>query len=84
MVNGLDADLVAIVGDLVDGTVAELGPAAAPLRDLRSRHGAFFVTGNHEYYSGYEEWIDEVPERWACGRCATSGWSCPAGSTWPA
>ncbi|MFI7606809.1 metallophosphoesterase [Micromonospora sp. NPDC049366] len=60
MINRLDADLVAVVGDLVDGTVAELGPAAAPLRDLRSRYGSFFVTGNHEYYSGAEEWVREV------------------------
>ncbi len=60
MVNGLGADLVAIVGDLVDGSVAELGPAAAPLRDLRSRHGAYFVTGNHEYYSGHEAWYEEI------------------------
>lgn len=60
LVNGLDADLVAIVGDLVDGSVEELGPAAAPLADLRSRHGTFFVTGNHEYFSGYEPWIEEV------------------------
>jgi predicted MPP superfamily phosphohydrolase len=60
-VNRLDADLVAVVGDLVDGTVGELGPAAAPLRGLRSRHGAFFVTGNHEYYSGVEQWLNELP-----------------------
>jgi len=60
MINGMDADLVAVVGDLVDGTVAELGPAAAPLRELRGRYGSFFVTGNHEYYSGYQEWVDEV------------------------
>jgi predicted MPP superfamily phosphohydrolase len=60
MINGMDADLVAVVGDLVDGTVAELGAAAAPLRELRGRHGSFFVTGNHEYYSGYQQWIDEV------------------------
>ncbi|HET8680876.1 MAG TPA: metallophosphoesterase [Micromonosporaceae bacterium] len=60
VINGLDADLVAVVGDLVDGTVEQLGPAAAPLRGLRSRYGSFFVTGNHEYYSGYEPWIDEV------------------------
>ncbi|MET8040821.1 metallophosphoesterase [Micromonospora sp. NPDC005215] len=59
-INRLDADLVAVVGDLVDGSVAELGPAAAPLRDLRSRYGSFFVTGNHEYYSGVEEWVHEV------------------------
>ncbi|MFI9529758.1 metallophosphoesterase [Micromonospora rosaria] len=59
-INRLDADLVAVVGDLVDGTVAELGEAAAPLRDIRSRYGNFFVTGNHEYYSGVEEWVQEV------------------------
>lgn len=60
MINGLEADLVAIVGDLVDGSVAELGPQAEPLRGLRSRHGSFFVTGNHEYFSGYQDWIAEV------------------------
>ncbi|MFD1323663.1 metallophosphoesterase [Micromonospora sonneratiae] len=60
VINRLDADIVAVVGDLVDGTVAELGDAAAPLRDLRAKHGSFFVTGNHEYYSGVEEWVVEV------------------------
>jgi predicted MPP superfamily phosphohydrolase len=60
MINELDADLVTVVGDLVDGSVAELGPAAEPLADLRAKHGSFFVTGNHEYFSGYAEWIDEV------------------------
>jgi predicted MPP superfamily phosphohydrolase len=60
MVNGLDVDLVAIVGDLVDGSVAELGTAAEPLRNLRSRYGSFFVTGNHEYFSGFRQWVAEV------------------------
>lgn len=60
-INGLDADLITIVGDLVDGTVEELRPAAAPLRRLSARHGAFFVTGNHEYYSGAGPWVDELP-----------------------
>jgi predicted MPP superfamily phosphohydrolase len=60
MINDMDADLVAVVGDLVDGTVAELGAAAAPLERLRTRRGAYFVTGNHEYFSGYQEWVDEV------------------------
>lgn len=59
-INRLDADIVAVVGDMVDGSVAELGEAAAPLRGLRSRHGSYFVTGNHEYYSGVEEWVREV------------------------
>ena len=50
MINETAPDLVAIVGDVVDGTVDELGPAAEPLRDLDSREGTFFVTGNHEYF----------------------------------
>ncbi|WP_329427419.1 metallophosphoesterase [Streptosporangium sp. NBC_01495] len=62
MINSLEADVVAIVGDLVDGTVAELGPLAGPLKDLESRYGAYFVTGNHEYYTanGPQEWIEEL------------------------
>jgi predicted MPP superfamily phosphohydrolase len=60
MINEQQPDLVAIVGDLVDGTVDKLGDAAAPLRDLVSRHGSFFVTGNHEYYSGFEPWLAEL------------------------
>ncbi|WP_407550274.1 metallophosphoesterase [Streptomyces sp. Pv4-95] len=61
-INRTGPDLVAIVGDLVDGDVAELAPAAAPLRDLHARHGAYFVTGNHEYYSGAAQWVDHVRE----------------------
>uniref|UniRef100_A0AAU2W1V9 Metallophosphoesterase n=1 Tax=Streptomyces sp. NBC_00008 TaxID=2903610 RepID=A0AAU2W1V9_9ACTN len=61
-VNRTQPDLIAVVGDLVDGSVADLGPAAEPLAGLRSRHGAFFVTGNHEYYSGAAQWVDHVRE----------------------
>jgi predicted MPP superfamily phosphohydrolase len=60
IINDERPDAVAIVGDLVDGSVAHLADAAAPLAGLRSTHGTFFVTGNHEYYSGYQEWIDHV------------------------
>jgi uncharacterized protein len=59
-VNALEADLVAITGDLVDGRVSELAAKVAPLAGLSSRHGTFFVTGNHEYYSGAHAWIDEL------------------------
>ncbi|WP_427914047.1 metallophosphoesterase [Ramlibacter sp. MMS24-I3-19] len=59
-VNALEADAVAITGDLVDGPVHELGPHVAPLSGLRSRHGSFFVTGNHEYYAGAAPWLAEV------------------------
>jgi len=57
-VNSLDADLVAITGDLVDGFVSKLGPELAPLADLNSRLGTFVVTGNHEYYWRGDEWIE--------------------------
>ncbi|MGP2435866.1 metallophosphoesterase [Streptomyces sp. JW3] len=59
-VNGTQPDLIAVVGDLVDGSVKDLGPAAAPLARLSARHGTYFVTGNHEYFSGAEQWVDEV------------------------
>lgn len=59
-VNELQPDLVAITGDLVDGTVKELKDHVAPLAKLKAKHGVFFVTGNHEYYSGPDEWIAEL------------------------
>ncbi|MER6731709.1 metallophosphoesterase [Streptomyces puniciscabiei] len=59
-VNATQPDLIAVVGDLVDGSVKNLGPAAAPLAQLSARHGAYFVTGNHEYLSGAEQWVAEV------------------------
>ncbi|AYR25956.1 metallophosphoesterase [Herbaspirillum rubrisubalbicans] len=59
-VNALQPDVVAITGDLVDGSVRQLAPHTAPLAQLRARHGSYFVTGNHEYYSNAHEWIAEV------------------------
>lgn len=64
MINELRPDVVAIVGDLADGTVAQLGPLIQPLKSLESRYGSFFVTGNHEYYTaeGPAEWIEELDQ----------------------
>ncbi|BAU85591.1 integral membrane protein [Streptomyces laurentii] len=61
-INATQPDLVAVVGDLVDGSVANLGPAAEPLARLTARDGAYFVTGNHEYFSGADAWVDHVRE----------------------
>ena len=60
--NELNPDVVVIVGDLADGSVARLRPSLAPLSDLRTRHDVFFVTGNHEYYSpaGGRGWMAEM------------------------
>jgi predicted MPP superfamily phosphohydrolase len=60
-VNVLKPDLIAITGDLVDGSVADLGSFLTPLADLRAKDGVFFVTGNHEYYSGVDEWLAYLP-----------------------
>ena len=59
-VNALDADMIAVTGDLVDGSVGRLSSHTAPLGRLSARHGAFFVTGNHEYYSGANAWVVEL------------------------
>lgn len=55
--NAASPDLIVLTGDFVDGSVDELREHAAPLADLRARHGVYFVTGNHEYYSGADAWI---------------------------
>ncbi|WP_217704067.1 metallophosphoesterase [Piscinibacter koreensis] len=59
-VNRERPDVVAITGDLVDGSVRELAGHVAPLAALEARHGSYFVTGNHEYYSGAEPWVREL------------------------
>ena len=60
MVNGLGADMVALTGDLVDGTVSQLEKDVAPLAEVKSELGNFFVTGNHEYYSGVQAWVKKI------------------------
>jgi predicted MPP superfamily phosphohydrolase len=59
-VNRLKADMIAITGDVVDGSVPDLAHHTEPLARLASRHGTYFVTGNHEYYSGVHAWIREL------------------------
>jgi len=58
--NALAPDIIAITGDLVDGSVASLWDAVAPLQKLRARYGVFFVTGNHEYFSGVGPWMEAL------------------------
>jgi uncharacterized protein len=58
-VNQLGADMIAVTGDLVDGSVRDLAPHTAPLARLTAKHGAYLVTGNHEYYSGEGAWTAE-------------------------
>ncbi len=57
--NALHADMIVMTGDLVDGSVARLKDEVAPLANLKAKY-KFFITGNHEYYSGAEAWIEEM------------------------
>jgi len=59
-VNELKPDLIALTGDLVDGSVNQLREDVAPLADLSAPSGLYFITGNHEYYSGVQQWVDET------------------------
>ncbi|VFQ45280.1 metallo-dependent phosphatase-like [Desulfoluna butyratoxydans] len=59
-VSALSPDMVVFTGDLVDGSVAMLRDDVAPLADLAPPMGKYFITGNHEYYSGVRPWLDEV------------------------
>jgi predicted MPP superfamily phosphohydrolase len=58
--NQLAPDLIAVTGDLVDGSVARVAAEVAPLEGLRARHGVWFVTGNHDYYSGADAWAEHA------------------------
>ncbi len=59
--NALSPDLVALAGDLVDGTAAELVPQLEALRELKTRHGVFGVPGNHEYGFEYRDYMALLP-----------------------
>jgi predicted MPP superfamily phosphohydrolase len=59
-VNTMTPGLVAITGDLVDGSIRRFGDRVAPLADLKSP--TYFVTGNHEYYSGVDAWLPHLRE----------------------
>jgi predicted MPP superfamily phosphohydrolase len=61
IVNAQQPDVVAIVGDLVDGSVEELRADVAPLADLVSEQGVYFVTGNHEYFVDTTSWLRHLP-----------------------
>jgi predicted MPP superfamily phosphohydrolase len=56
--NSLGVDLIAITGDLIDGTLAVRHADVEPLRDLSARDGVYVIPGNHEYYFGYRSWMD--------------------------
>jgi predicted MPP superfamily phosphohydrolase len=84
MTNALRPDAVVITGDLVDGTVPALRRATEHLARLKARHGVYFVTGNHEFYSGAGPWIEELRRygiRSLRGERVALGDAAPGGAT---
>ena len=59
--NDLNPDIVMVTGDFIDGRVQKLLPELEPLKHLKSKHGVYAVSGNHEYYSVYQEWMAALP-----------------------
>jgi uncharacterized protein len=55
--NKLGVDLIAITGDLIDGTLAARRADIEPLRDLKATDGVYVISGNHEYIFGYSTWM---------------------------
>jgi predicted MPP superfamily phosphohydrolase len=61
-VNTLEADLVCHTGDIADGTAERRRAQAVPLGTVRATRARVYVTGNHEYYSEAQGWVDLMDE----------------------
>jgi uncharacterized protein len=57
-VNALSADVVCHVGDIADGTVDVRAAQAHPLASAQATSARVYVTGNHEYFSEAQGWLD--------------------------
>jgi hypothetical protein len=60
--NSLSPDLIFVTGDLADGKMNELAQHMAPLGRLKSKYGIYYVTGNHEYYWGVDDFLTSTKE----------------------
>ncbi|MBB3393175.1 hypothetical protein FHT82_005968 [Rhizobium sp. BK275] len=56
--NDLQADLIVVTGDFIDGRLEKRRADVAPLSKLQAPDGLFAIPGNHEYYFGYDDWIE--------------------------
>ena len=58
--NAQNPDIILLAGDIIDDEVDKVSDITALLKGLKAKKGIFFVTGNHEFYAGYEETVDEL------------------------
>ncbi len=59
-VNALNPDAIVITGDMSDSFPWQVREEMDPLRHLKAVHGKYFVSGNHEYYTGIDDWLEEI------------------------
>lgn len=57
--NSLHPDLIAVTGDMADGTVEARRADVSPLAALKAPYGVYAITGNHEYYFDADAWVKE-------------------------
>lgn len=55
--NAVDADLIVMTGDLIDGDVERRRLDVEPIAKLRAPDGVYAVPGNHEYFFDYQAWM---------------------------
>lgn len=58
--NALNPDIILLDGDIIDDDVDKVAKISALLKQLRAKDGIYFVTGNHEFYAGYQETVNEM------------------------
>ncbi|MBE2987814.1 metallophosphoesterase [Campylobacter sp. RM12920] len=61
-INSTKPDLVVIVGDMIDFSSEHIGDFLDPLKDIKSKHGIFYVPGNHEYYHGIDGILAKISQ----------------------
>lgn len=59
----LSPDLILMPGDFVDGLLRDRADDLEPLSQLWAPLGVWGTSGNHEFYSGYDEWMAQL-SRW--------------------
>src|SRR5215475_1425482 len=59
-ISSLHPDIVFLAGDLFDGTHINAADVTWPFKYLRSRFGAYFVSGNHGQFRGDSEFVSAL------------------------
>lgn len=62
IINQINADIVLIGGDLFDGPKFEMQKTIENLKSIKSKHGIYYASGNHEHYGDFENFMKTINE----------------------